>query len=364
MKTLFIGVIFSVIVLPIQAIEFEDAIFPELATSGRALAMGNAYVASVDDSSSVYYNPAGLGTVRHKHFHLSNFHFESNTSWLSLGGGGKIADAASNFAKGFSLDGTRELLDKNPGVLSHSRFHMLPNFTMRYFSLGYLFALRQRATIGFEQGADFEYATRRDHGPYAALNVSLFGGIFKIGASATILERREKIGTHPRGQTIELQDGDYQKGIATIVNAGAKLTLPFTWLPTFALVMHNALEADFAGRALGPPATIKNSMDLGFSLSPQIGQAARVHFEVDYKDVSQEYSNISATRKLLAGVELDLARTFFFRLGYGDGFGSGGIGMRTRKLEFDLTTYAVDTTVSGLRGKEDRRLSLTLSSGF
>ena len=62
-------------------------------------------------------------------------------------------------------------------------------------------------------------------------------------------------------------------------------------------------------------------------------------------------------------MEFDIARTFFFRFGYGDGFGSGGVGLKTKALEFDLTTYAVDAG-PGFRDKEDRRFSLTLSSGF
>ena len=63
-------------------------------------------------------------------------------------------------------------------------------------------------------------------------------------------------------------------------------------------------------------------------------------------------------------MELDFARAFFMRLGYGDGFGSAGLGIKTQHLEFDLTTYAVDTTSSEFRGKEDRRFSMSLSYGF
>ena len=33
-------------------------------------------------------------------------------------------------------------------------------------------------------------------------------------------------------------------------------------------------------------------------------------------------------------------------------------------LEFDLTTYAVDTTTSEFRGEEDRRFALSLSFGL
>ena len=86
------------------AIDFEDAVFPELATSGRALAMGNAFISKVDDASAAFYNPAGLGTVRYSHLHLSNFHIEVNKGLLSSGTGGAFSDATSNTTKMFSLD--------------------------------------------------------------------------------------------------------------------------------------------------------------------------------------------------------------------------------------------------------------------
>jgi len=78
---LLVGISFQ---LPVQAIGFNDATFPELATSARALAMGNAFIAKVDDASSAFYNPAGLGTVRLGHFHLLNLHLETNKDWLNL----------------------------------------------------------------------------------------------------------------------------------------------------------------------------------------------------------------------------------------------------------------------------------------
>lgn len=346
-------------------INFEDAVFPELATSGRALAMGNAFISRVDDSLSTFYNPAGLGSVRYRHLHLSNFHLESNKGFLTSGTGGTAFDAISDFPKSFTLDGTRELLLKHPGKLSHARIQFMPNFTTRYFTMGYLVSKTQRAYMGdYDAGEKYEYASRLDYGPYAGLNLSLFGGVFKIGASAIFLSRDEAIGTSTATVPLDLKDGDYKKGRAIIVTAGTKLTLPVTALPTFSATLHNALGTKFSGRAAGAPTEILQSLDLGFSLTPQIGSSTRVHFEVDYKDALAEYSGVSATRKILAGLEFDFAHIMFFRLGYGDGFGCAGLGMRTRRLEVDLTTYAVDTSTAAFRGHEDRRFAMTLSSGF
>jgi len=348
------------------AIDFSDAVFPEFATSGRALAMGNAYIAKVDDSAAAFYNPAGLGTVRGPHFHLSNLHLEVNKDWIDLGTGGNITDAASNFMKGFKVEGTRELLKDNPGAFSHSRFHFAPNFTARYISLGYLYSSQTRGAFGTQDGAQYEYAKRTDHGPYLALNVSLFGGIFKIGATGIYLTRKEAFGEGDVDTAIELQDTDFKKGSGLLFTTGAKLTLPFYALPTFAVKMNNATARAFSvsDGFGGAPDNVRQSIDVGFSLTPQIGKTTRIHWEINYKDVNGKFDNVSASRKLGLGLEFDFRRVFFFRLGYGDGFGSGGIGIRTRKLEFDLTTYAVDTTNSQFRGEEDRRFLISISSGF
>ena len=347
------------------AIDFEDAVFPELATSARALAMGNAYVAKADDASAIYYNPAGLGTVRKTHFHISNFHFEVNKGWIDNATEGNVTDVFSSLADAFDLNGQRKMLLENKGSVNHQRFNFLPNFTTRYFSLGYLLSKRTRSTIGTAEDATFEYADRRDHGPYAALNLSLFGGVFKVGASATYLNRKEVQGERDADVEFAVRPEDTKQGTAIIVVAGTKLTLPVTFLPTFSAKMNNALQQKFKEKSSnGAPTEVLNSLDLGFSITPQIGKMIRIHFETNYKDMSGEYEGVSTNRKLTFGMEIDIARKFFFRFGYGDGWGSGGIGIKSQSLEFDLTTYAVDTTTNEFRGKEDRRFALSSSYGF
>lgn len=364
------AICFSLVLLSsftVQAIEFEDAIFPELATSARALAMGNAYVAKADDSSAVFYNPAGLGTVRYPHLHLSNFHLELNKGWLDTAAGGKASDVPSGMMKGFSLDGQRQLLKDNPGLISHSRLHAIPNFTARYFSMGYLFSKRIRSTVVDSTSATgFEYADRLDHGPYAALNLSLFGGVIKFGVSGILLSRSEAFGNADPQVELDVPDSQYKKGTGLIFTGGAKLTLPVTFLPTFAATLHNMSNKGFTMgvRDGGEPDKIKSSLDVGFSLTPQIGKTTRIHLEANYKDINAKFPDISTNRKILLGMELDFARTFFMRFGYGDGFGSFGLGIKHRKLEFDITSYAVDTTAGSFRGKEDRRFAMSFSSGF
>ena len=93
---------------------FEDAVFPELAISGRALALGGAYNAKVDDSAAPFYNPAGLGTVRGFKFHLSNLHIETNMGWMKVATGGKLTDTFTNLPQALRLDRQRSYLNENP----------------------------------------------------------------------------------------------------------------------------------------------------------------------------------------------------------------------------------------------------------
>ena len=348
------------------AIDFEDAVFPELATSSRALAMGNAFVAKADDASAAFYNPAGLGSVRYPHLHLSNFTIETNRDGMSAASAGSGLETIPNLISMFKIDGTRKILLANPGKTSHSRLHALPNFTSRYFSMGYLVAKRTRAVVSDATSATgFEFADRTDHGPYAALNLSLFGGIFKVGASAIFLNRSELTGSIDPRVTFDETANPYYKGSCFIITSGAKITFPVAMLPTFAATLHNSGNNKFSGRgSAGAPTAIAQTLDAGFSLTPQLSTSSRIHLEVNYKDLSNKFTNVSSARRLLLGMEFDIMRVFFFRLGYGDGFGSAGLGIKSRLAEFDITTYAVDTSSAAFRGNEDRRFVLGLSSGF
>jgi hypothetical protein len=367
MKRLFASLLLLLYSIPSLAqIRFDDAVTPELVTSARARAMGNAFISKVDDSASSFYNPAGLGTVRKTHFHLSNFHFEGNKGWVEAGLGGKAFSALSKFSKGLSVDGVRELLQDKPGIISYNRFQIMPNFTTRYFSLGYMVSSQTKAIIANRDDGTqvFDYAVRRDHGPYASLNISFWGGILKLGMTGTLLQRREQDGSVDPTVAITLEDNDYRKGSTVHIVSGGKLTLPITYLPTFSVVSHNTFQNDFSSRAAGAPAMIEPTMDLGFSVTPQIGDVTRMHLEVNYKDFGANISGVPMKRRIAIGAEFDVARTFFLRLGYGDGYGSLGMGVRAQRFEVDLSTYAVATSGRQFAKKEDRRFALSLSSGF
>jgi hypothetical protein len=346
------------------ALDFEDHAFPEFITSARALAMGNAYISKVDDSWAAFYNPAGLGTVRKPQFHIGNLHLEASSGLLNVVGNGPAYELPGNYMSAYDPEEMRSLLVKDQGKLVHSRFNFFPNFTLRGMTLGYLVSQRNRAIINDDADNLFEVAERRDHGPVFALNASLFGGIFKVGASAVYLIRRELYKSFTPTDTVSISDSDYKSGKSLQLTAGTRLTLPFVFIPTISAVLRNATNNDWENVGdFGGPEDIKQTVDLGFSITPQIGKISRLHLEANLKDVGNAYDT-DVKRRMAAGVELDIRRRIFIRAGYGDGWGSAGLGVRSRTFIFDLTTYAIDRSQDGFREQEDRRWVISLSSGF
>ncbi len=352
------------------ALDFEDNAFPEFVTSARALAMGNAYINKVDDSWSAFYNPAGLGTVRKPQFHLANIHLEASSGTMKVLGPGPAYEIPKNYLDSYDPDEMRAMLAKNKGELTHSRVNLFPNLTLRGMTLGYLASQRNRAIINDVKPDPndplntFEIAERRDHGPVFALSGSFFGGVLKVGASGVYLFRRELIKSFKPDEEVSITSADYKSGQSVQVTAATRLTLPWTLLPTFSVVLRNATNSEWSGASdAGAPTEIKQTIDTGFSITPQIGKISRLHLEVNLKDLNNEYDT-DIKRRLAAGMEMDFNRRLFIRAGWGDGFGSAGLGVRTRSFIMDLTTYAVDRSLDGFREEEDRRWVLSLSSGY
>jgi len=365
LKILLILIFFILFSRPTFAkLDFEDHAFPELVTSARALAMGNAYINKVDDSWSAFYNPAGLGTVRKPQFHILNVHAEASSTMLGIISDGPAYKIPGNYKDSFDMESMRSKLANDQGKLAHSRFNIFPNFTVRGLTLGYMFSQRNRSIINDDVANRFEVAERRDQGPVMALNASLFGGVFKVGASAVYLNRRELYRDFGPTDQVIINGNDYKSGKSLQVTAGTRVTLPYSLLPTFSAVLRNATANNWEDiKNSGAPDRIKQTVDLGFSITPQISKMSRLHMEVNFKDLNNAYDT-SAKRRIAAGTELDFNRRIFLRAGYGDGWGSGGIGVRSRTFIMDISTYAVDRSQDGFREEEDRRWVLSLSSGF
>jgi hypothetical protein len=346
-------------------LDFEDHAFPEFITSARALAMGNAYINKVDDSTSAFYNPAGLGSVRKAQFHILNTHFEINSGLLDVVSDGPILKIPDSILNSFNEDKLKELILNSEGQMLHSRVNLFPNLTIRGLTLGYLYSQRSRAVLNYEDSNSLEVIKRKDHGPVGSFNFSMYGGVLKFGVTAVYLNRKDLYKSFGPLDEIDIKDSDYHEGTSLQVTVGSRFVIPMSNVPTFSAVLRNATGSGFnkMNDEHEAPETIKQTLDLGFSITPMISRKSRLHFEVNLKDVNNSYET-NARRRLAAGVELDIKRNIFFRAGWGDGWGAGGFGLKLRRFVFDISTYAVDLSRDGFREEEDRRWVMAISTGF
>ncbi len=350
-----------------SSLSFEDGLFPELVVSARAMAMGNAFISKVDDESSPFYNPAGLGTFRKWSLSLSNVYAETNKAMAqTMTEGDGDATWAEKVNDSFDIDGLRKLHLDNPGNVSHSRIAFAPNFTTRFFSAGYFYSRRSRGYLGTESTSQFEFADRRDHGPYAAVNLSLFGGVIKVGATGFYLLRKVKEGTVDKDTEVVIGPEQRKNGRMFLGTIGGKITLPVYALPTFSATIHNAGNQDFTQMSDSQyaPQRIKQNVVLGFSLTPQIGNTTRIHLEGNFRDAGNRYDNLETSDRLSGGIEFDFFRTVFFRGGYIGGHGAGGLGVRIRNFRLELSSYAVDVDTRDFEDRTDRRFAFTISGGI
>jgi len=344
---------------------FEDAANPELVTSARALAMGNAYMNKVDDGWSAFYNPAGLGTVRGLQFHLGNLHLETNSGFLNVTSNGAFTDSITKYQDAFVPSKLRSLHAAEPGNLSHARFQIFPNMTYRGITLGYMYVKQNRARLSSLDDS-FELAERVDSGPVLALSASLFGGIVKFGATAIHLTRKQLQKDFAGGDTVTVDTNlDYTKGSMTHLTAATRITLPFWALPSLSMVVRNSSNTDWDTPELsGAPDKIPQTVDYAFSITPNLGRTLRMHLEIARKDSGDRYDTIPVSRKTMWGMEFDYMRKMFVRFGFGDGWGSAGIGVRNESFSFDITSYAVEASADGYREDEDRRYIMSISRGI
>ena len=339
---------------------FEEPVFPELIVAARAMAMGNAYIAHVADASAAFYNPAGLGSVRGSQFSFSHFLVEANRDWFSIEGSSDNDGYLDHAQQGFKVDGMRKMLLLNRDKMMQQRLQFVPNYTTRYLTFGYLFSNMLRGYMGSDSSAQYEFATRRDHGPYLATNFSLGGGIFKLGASVVYLNRREAQGSVVPTNEVDVNQY-YAKGKAIIFTGGAKLTMPWAWLPTLAVTWHNIGQNKFTSISGPAMHDILATIDMGFGITPLLSHESRLHLEVNYKDVRHKYASLPTKRRWLVGAEFDIFRVVYVRAGYGDGYLSGGIGLRTGHVTLDLTAYQVATKLEHNPNYADHRMALELT---
>lgn len=331
----------------------------EVNTSVRALGMGNAYTAVVEDKDALFYNPSRLAYV--KGINLTVFDFtlgvngqdvydtytefqdvDSSSSAFAtqlrqfygkkiwIGGGAKTAIAVPNFAAaGFdSFSGSAAL--HNPAF---------PNLDVN-------FANDYGAAIGFS----FKIAPGVSTG-FTGRRITRIGSQFPLGVDTLAVL-----------SSSQLQDSLNNRGTGYALDYGLSATLPTPVEPTFTFVWkqmgYTTFTQEFGSR---PPPMMMDEMIAGFGMAVKV-PGLTIRPAADFKYLNR--TRVQLGKKLHFGLELEFP-IFSLRGGLHQGYYSAGAGVNLGILKVDAATYGVEMGV--YPGQlEDRRyvIEASLELGF
>jgi hypothetical protein len=325
-------------------------------TSVRALGMGNAYTAIVDDGDALFYNPAGLNRVSGIHWTildprigiddpnivqtLNNFKTSTNIPSLVqseygkhhwLNAGAKSVIVVPHF--GFGVFGNAEALTSvsNPPY---------PQLNLQYYA-----DYGAVAGIGFDPipeilkfGMDLKYISRTG-------TESTFTGSQLASANSTLIS-----------------DALKNAGIGYGLDSGVLITIPGPIRPSLSFVWKNMGVTSFTQTAgTAPPPNIQDEMIVGGALeisAPLIS----ITPAFDYKYANR--TDIALGKKVSVGVELSLP-ILNFRGGLNQGYYTAGVGVNLGFISVDAATYGEE--LGEVPGQlEDRRyiVQATIEIGF
>ena len=331
--------------------------FQEMYTSVRALGMGNAYTAIVDNSDAMFYNPAGLSRVEGINWRLLDPQIGLN--------GLEAFEKAQNF----SDDGTdlAQFLNDLYGtkIWSHAGLNSL--ITLPGIGLGVFGAadvdlnLSNPAFPNLNLNYVYDYGLTLGFSVPVVPNFLYFG---MVGRRTTRTGARLPLGVSTIGELdIENIESNLKNtGSAFALDLGVNLTLPGLFSPTLSFVWQDVgvTKFSFDGGQQAPPSE-RDEMIIGFGMSIDL-PLLTITPAIDYK-----YANIEGeqfAKKLHLGIEFDLP-LIDLRAGLNQGYWTLGASFNLFLMQIDAASYGVE--LGEYPGQlEDRRyiVQITFEFGF
>lgn len=345
------------LLVPVMA--FATSEWVEGYTNTRALGMGGALIGVTSDETSLYRNPANMGSIRGYFGSLIDPELEGQGTFTDIVRGGSLTKAVE-------VEHMAGELQKNPGEFYHAKVQFTPSFTTKNFGFGLIYRNELNAIVSKTATTKMDTFYQNDLGVVLAVNQSLFGGVIKVGASAKAINRIEIVSS-----TLTVSGGAFalsdiaSEGSAMAYDAALMIQLPYTWVPTLTGVIHDIGDTKFNARdgvrakTASQPATVKQSIDAAISLFPIHGNKIRSVWTVEYRDVTDSRKEDWTRKRLHVGTEINFRDIFFLRLGANQGYVTGGVEIASEKLSWQISSYGEEIGTEA-NPQEDRRYSTRL----
>ena len=325
----------------------------EFYNNSRSLAMGGAGVAVTSDDTSIFRNPASLGSLRNVYGTILDPEIEGTSSLT---------------ATSTDIAGVMAELASKPDTYYRAKNQLSPVVVRRNVGFGLIYKneLSAEITSGTPTVMDTKYVS--DVGALLGANLRLFDGRIKIGAAGRLFNRIEV--TNSALSTTGPTDlaSIASAGTAYALDAGLLIQAPWALIPTLGVVVHDVGDTKFKQdsfrlSANTAPADVKQSVDAALAIFPIHSNTVRSVWTIEYSDIANSRNDTDNAKRMHLGVEINTRDIFFLRLGYNQRYLTAGLEIASENIIWQLTTYGEEVGTANTP-REDRRLNTKLAIRF
>lgn len=338
---LFSFYLYSPVITAAERFEFYNGI--------RALGMGGASAAVVNDETALIANPAALGKLRNYFVTVADPEIDIGAETERIVGTG--------FTKFLDPQDTLDAVEAFPGKRLHQRAQVFPSFVVTNFGMGVFAKYSTDASVD-ETLTTFTYDYTSDFAFVFGFNFRLFDGRIKLGVNGRAVNRveshRTDIPVASTGLTHETVIGATtiaKEGMGVGSDIGLIFTGPWTFLPTLAFVYHDVGNTNYEineGMFLTTterPDITPATLDVGLGIFPITGKGSRLAFSVEMVDVldakepTDEEASDEVMRRVHGGLEWNFKDVFFIRGGMNQGYWTAGMELSMYNTQLQFATY-------------------------
>jgi hypothetical protein len=325
----------------------------------RPLGMGNAFTAVSSDENALFYNPAGLKlssaekkvALVNPLLEVSDVTLDLNKDYTTLNK--NSPSEVSNF------------LGKRIGEQHHLRASLFPHIAVPPFAIGILTQVTADIAVRNPVFPEMETNVRTDIGLLVG-GARDFGRGLLGGMTVKYIQREGIVKTYTATDILNgtfHPENDFKKDADFAFDLGGMAHLsewtPLQkWDPIAGIVLQNITDLDFGEVGVHPM-----QLNIGVAIHPEIGWGKST-IAFDLVDLTRRVSEDNDLGKRThLGAEFKFKKIVSARLGFNQGYFTGGLTFDFWFVQLDVATFAEELGAS-FKQRKNRRTVAQLSFGF